>query len=406
MAAGVLAAATVAGQAHAAPAPRLALTSVAFAQSTVDATSGEATAMLEWTLTDGNVAATDVTGDVVVQQVGADGRGIGPEHHVTFRHQPDSWFKANAVSGTPQSAVYRYDFPVPRYAATPTATWAVVKVTAKDDQGTALTVGRSRLNGPHTSVTATELVDGTGPGYESFYLKSQSRFRYLDGNPVAYQYSFTALDEESGFHRARLTVGGPGGATVTGDVETNTLSWGLIECGPDGFETSPGAVYCNLPVTFPADTPEGTWTPSRLRLADNAGNTAVAKDLPAAAAVHLTRNSVLSAAGFSIPATFDTSAGGVSVPLTLKPEGVQGGIASVTVETADPYACSATTVDAPAVASDGTVTVPVWAPGLNDHCTVTGIALLDGAGHAAAYGSAFGGPALALESHRVTAPTP
>ncbi|MFD0529962.1 hypothetical protein ACFQ1I_29390 [Kitasatospora arboriphila] len=235
---------------------------MAFAQSTVDATSGEATAMLEWTLTDGNVAATDVTGDVVVQQVGADGRGIGPEHHVTFRHQPDSWFKANAVSGTPQSAVYRYDFPVPRYAATPTATWAVVKVTAKDDQGTALTVGRSRLNGPHTSVTATELVDGTGPGYESFYLKSQSRFRYLDGNPVAYQYSFTALDEESGFHRARLTVGGPGGATVTGDVETNTLSWGLIECGPDGFETSPGAVYCNLPVTFPADTPEGTWTPS------------------------------------------------------------------------------------------------------------------------------------------------
>jgi hypothetical protein len=54
----------------------LALTALSFSHSSVDATSGNATVTLNWTVTDTNPAAADVAGEVDI-------RLAGPSHSLT-----------------------------------------------------------------------------------------------------------------------------------------------------------------------------------------------------------------------------------------------------------------------------------------------------------------------------------
>ncbi|WP_157531681.1 MULTISPECIES: hypothetical protein [unclassified Kitasatospora] len=382
--------------AEATPKPRLALTALAFAQPSVDATSGSARATVEWTVTDTEQAATNVLGNVVIQQVDPDGRPIGRGYPVSFAFQRKWDTRATVVSGTAQSATYRYAFPVPRYAAVANATWAVVGLTAADDRGTELSLGRSRLGDFPNSFTATELTDTTGPSVENAYLTyGQPEYRYVDGRPVAVSYEVVAADYEAGVLKGELTVRGPDGTTVTGGFVLEADSNRQYKCGAGPANGDTEEVRCQVDVELPANAGTGDWKITRVRLTDNTGNVAVYRN-QAFAPLHLTRNAVLKATDFSIsPKVFNNWTSPTEVTVGLKPVGLSGAIASATVlATGD---CSDQTVEAPALEADGTLAVRLWiSPIYPRSCTVTGIAFRDGSGNSAAYGAAYGGPALDL----------
>ncbi|MFJ9516650.1 hypothetical protein ACIRPK_00025 [Kitasatospora sp. NPDC101801] len=398
--AGALLVGGVATGAEAAPKPRLALTALAFAEASVDATTGNARATVEWTVADNQQTATNVAGNVVIQQLGRDGRPVGAAYPVSFAFQRKWDTKATLVSGTAQSATYRYAFPVPRYAAVDHATWAVVGLTAADDRGTELSLGRARLGDFHNSFTATELTDTTGPGVEGAYVVyGQPVYRFLDGRPVAVSYEVIASDHEAGVYSGELTVRGPGGGTATGGF-TIERSNGVYTCGPGTGNGDTEEVRCRVDVQLPATAAVGDWKITRVRLTDNAGNVAVHRD-QALAPVHLTRNEQLKATELSVsPKVFDNWRDSTEVVVSLKPVGLRGTVVEATVLANG--ACDDQKVEAPALEADGTLKVRLWVPpGYSDHCTVTGLALLDSSGRAAAYGTAFGGPALELTSTRL-----
>ncbi|MER5862978.1 hypothetical protein [Kitasatospora sp. NPDC002040] len=383
--------------AGATPKPRLALTALAFAEASVDATGGRARATVEWTVTDTQQAATNVSGTVVVQQVDPAGRPVGRGYPVSFAFQRKWDTRATVVSGTAQAATYRYAFPVPRYAAVANTTWAVVGLTAADDKGTELSLGRARLGTFHNSFTATELIDTTGPAVDNAYVVSeQPQYRYLDGKPVAVAYDVVASDYEAGVYAGELTVRGPDGTTVTGGFTLERDGGNLYTCGEGTGNGDTDEVRCRVEVQLPAGAAPGDWTITRARLTDNTGNVAVHRNL-ALAPVHLTRNAQLKADGLTIgPKLFNNWTSPTELTVSLKPVGALKGVASVTVLTADD--CSSNqTVDAPVLQADGTIAVKLWIlPIYTRSCTVTGIALRDGAGRSAAYGAAFNGPALNL----------
>ncbi|WP_441245154.1 hypothetical protein [Kitasatospora sp. McL0602] len=375
---------------------QLGVSALAFAQPTVDATSGTATATLNWTVTDSNTQAANVTGDVYVQQIGSDGRGVGTTYDVTFSFQRTWDAKATLVSGTAQQSSYTYDFPVPQYAGSATARWAVVKVAAKDDKAAAKTFGSARLADFNPTVTATELVDSTGPAYQYAKLPINApEYLYNADKSVTVSYDVDVTDAESGVFSGELEVTGPNRASASTKFEVKTASDGTTTCGTDFAGWGSNDVICHLAVTVPAGAPAGQWVISRLRLTDNAGNTASYRGL-SLAPVQITQNAVLRATGFSIsPKTVNNWAQAVPLKVTMTPVGVQQGIKSVTVWTGN--GCAGSVTASPAVAADGTITVPAMIfQKYSTQCTITGIALTDGAGDTAAYGSIFAGPALDL----------
>lgn len=384
----------------------IAVTALAVGQDTVDATSGSATVTVDWTVTDGNAAANDMFGAITVQQVGDDGDLIGAPHELTFSFQPSWPYQANPVAGTIASADYSYDFPVPRYAAGSTARWAVVKVTARDDQGGAVTVGRQKLADFDTAFTATHLVDPTGPTHDSFgFVLDQPEYLYNADESVTARYRVYISDAESGFFRGQLLLSGPQGAAAAGSMRLVPGDNGSSKCGE--YETYDNHdVFCTVDVTIPAGAPAGDWSASRLRLIDAAGNVSVSRDLSREPVrVHVTRNETLRAAEFAIsPEQFNNWNLPARLTVKLKPSGVRDGIRSVTVLSEE---CGGSVTENPAIASDGTVSVQITAgPVYTRKCTVTGIGLTDGAGDSAAYGAAFQGPALNLVATQIPHSTP
>ena len=73
---GLLCGTLVAAPAQAVEQPQagIALSALTVEQDSVDATSGSGTVTIDWTLTDGNDAATDMFGAISVQQIDDDGR--------------------------------------------------------------------------------------------------------------------------------------------------------------------------------------------------------------------------------------------------------------------------------------------------------------------------------------------
>ena len=287
------------------------------------------------------------------------------------------------------SAEYSYAFPVPQYAARSTARWTVVKATAKDDQGGTVTVGRQKLAGFHAAFTAAELVDSTGPTYDALGLVlDQPEYLYNADQSVTARYRLTISDGESGFFHGQL-LSGPQGATASGSVRLVPGTDGSLACG-DYTSYDNHGVFCTVDVTIPAGAPAGDWSASRLRLTDDSGNVSVSRKL-SSASLHVTRNNTLQASDFTInPGQFNNWNLPAKLTITLKPSGVQDGIASVTVLSND---CSGSVTENPAIAPDGTISVHITAgPIYPKKCTVTGIGLTDGAGDSAAYGAAFQGP--------------
>ncbi|MEU0696680.1 hypothetical protein ABZ349_22255 [Streptomyces niveus] len=384
----------------------IALTALAVEQDTVDATSGSATVTVDWTMTDGNAAATDMFGAITVQQVGDDGGLFGAPHDLTFSFQPRWPYQANPVAGTMASADYSYDFPVPQYAVGSTARWAVVKVTARDDQGGTATVGRQKLADFDAEFTATHLVDSTGPTHDSFgFVLDQPKYLYNADESVTARYQVFISDAESGFFRGQLLLSGPQGAAVSGSMRLVPGDDGSSKCGEyEAYDNHD--VFCTVDVTIPAGAPAGNWSASRLRLTDAAGNVSVIRDLSQEpVSVHVTRNETLRASEFAIsPEQFNNWNLPARVTVKLKPSGVRDGIRSVTVLSEE---CWGSATENPVIAPDGTISVQITAgPIYTRKCTITGIGLTDGAGNSAAYGAAFQGPALSLVATQIPHNTP
>ena len=393
-----------AGPAAAAGSTGFELASMSFEQPTVDASSGGATATLDWSISDANTAAANITGEVYIQQVSAQGKLIGAEYGVSYAYQ--SFADVSAASGTAQSSTYSYSFTVPQYAATSTATWAVVKVTAADDQSGSLTVGRQKLASmAATSFTADELVDTVGASYGGVSVTSAVPAyalsvdpAYFDDavGPVGLSYSVEAIDPDSGFSQGVLVLQGPGGRTISTDFAVQFDALGSTTCGPDTSNWGSTDIDCTVPVSIPEGTAAGTWVVSELKLTDAAGTTTVYHKLSLAPVV-LTQNAPFSATGLTLsPTSVDDWTSAQTLTLSMTPEGAQDGIASVTVDT-DGGCYGGVTTD-PVVAADGSVSVPVKMPGSpqDKECTVTGVAIFDGAGDLAAYGPAFDDPQVSL----------
>ncbi len=396
---------SAAGSATAAASAGINLTSISFEQSSVDASSGGATITLDWSVADGNAAATNITGEVEIQQVSAVGQAIGPKYGISYAYS--TYADVSAASGTAQSSTYSYAFTVPQYAATSTATWAVAQVTAADDQSDSLTVGKNKLaTMPATSFTANELVDTVGASYEGVGVTSGATLPLGTGNPPAYfddaaapvalNYSVEATDPDSGFYKGVLVLRGPGGQTISTDFAVQFDAMGSTTCGPNTSEWGSNDIICSVPVSIPQGAAAGTWVVSELKLTDTAGTTTDYRKLSLAPIV-LTQNAVLQATNLALsPASVDNWTSSQDLTLKMTPEGAQDAIASVTVTTDS--GCSGSAITDPVVAADGSISVSVqMAPGaVNKECTITGIALIDGAGDLAAYGPVFDGPALGL----------
>ncbi|MFJ9350982.1 hypothetical protein [Streptomyces sp. NPDC101237] len=377
----------------------LKLTALSVESSTVDASSGDGTVTIDWTVQDGDTAATDVLGSLTVQQVGTDGRLVGAPQALTFSFQPEWPYQANPVDGTMASAHYSYAFPVPQYAAQPSAQWAVVKAAARDDQGGTLAVGRQGLARYGAAFTATHLVDSTGPAYDQLgQVLDQPEYLYNADASVTARYRLNITDDQSGFFRGRLVLAGPQGATASGTFRLVPNTDGSLQCGDyPGYDSHD--VWCTVDVTIPAGAPAGSWSISRLSLTDASGTVSVSRRL-SQDPVHVTQNGTVRASDFAIsPGQYNNWNGVARLAVTMKPSGFRDGIASVTVLL---DGCGGSITENPEIAADGSISVAGTAPPVYTRkCAVTGIGITDGAGDTAAYGTDFHGPPLDLVATQI-----
>jgi hypothetical protein len=371
----------------------LSLSALAFSQSTVNATGGSATVTLSWTIADSDTAATDVAGDVFIQMAGSHpGSYIGVAHEAPYDLTGAlSGFEAGDGSGTAQRATFSYTFTVPQYANAASAHWVVSQVTAKDTQGASLTLSGQELNRYHASVTATELVDSTPPQYSqlAFATPNQRPYLYNNGTTTSIVYSLLVTDSQSGFWQGEIRLNGPDGQTVrTPFTVTYSVSQGLDQCGTD-FSFGTTSMLCTVSVTIPASAPAGTWTIDSISLTDNAGNTAISRDLNALP-VTVTSNAVVQASAFSAsPNPVNNWAGPAPFTLSMIVAGARQGVSAVYVDSSGPCSQLSTT---PVTGSGGTISVSMNMLELASSCKIIGIAVVDGAGDVALYGSEYGAP--------------
>jgi hypothetical protein len=371
----------------------LSLSSLAFSQSTVNATGGGATVTLSWTIADSDTAATDVAGDVFIQMAGGH-----PDTYIGTAHEAPydltgalSGFEAGNGSGTAQRATFSYTFTVPQYANAASARWVVSQVTAKDSQGASLTLSGQQLNRYHAGVTATELVDSTAPQYSqlAFANPNQRPYRYSNGSTTSIVYSLLVTDSQSGFWQGEIKLSGPDGQTVTTPFAvTYSVTQGLDQCGTD-FSFGTTSVSCTVSVTIPANAAAGTWAIDSISLTDNAGNTAISRHLDALP-VTVTSNAVVQASAFSAsPNPVNNWAGPAPFTLSMAVAGARQGVSAVYVDSSGPCSQLSTT---PVTGSGGTISVSMNMLELAPSCKIIGIAVVDGAGDVALYGSEYGAP--------------
>lgn len=368
---------------------KLAVTALSFSQSSVDASTGTATVTLNWTVTDSNPSATDVAGLVDIRMAGATAGTYTGIATVAAYDLTGALGGGNGQinsSGTAQDASFSYTFSVPQYANATTARWEVSKATARDDQGEALTLTGAKLAGFHAVLTATEQTDSTAPTYDTLLFASPEQRPYVYDNGVngsmAYYIGFQ--DSQSGFWRGSLTLQGPDGQTARG---TFSMAYSPAEnqdlC--DGGPSDANDGVCTLTVTIPAGAAVGTWTVSEIRLIDNAGNVAVYRNVDALP-ITVTANATLTASGFSANPVND-SQNSATTTVSFTVSGAVDGVSAAYVDAGTQCVQAGA-----ATVSGDVVSVPMTVFVGTQSCAVTGIAVLDGAGDLALYGSEYGAP--------------
>lgn len=393
-----------------------AVTALSFSPATVDASTGTATATLTWTVTDSNAAATDIAGQVDIREEGAHpGSYLGVAYVAPFdlTGAITSDDTENG-SGTAQQATFTYTFSVPQYANAATANWGVSDVSVSDNQGGSATISGVALTGYHAVLTATELPDSASPTYQqlAFNDPDQRPYVYDNGTSNSITYTLTVLQPDSGFWKGTLVLSGPDGQQITTPFsDVYSVTQGLFMCGQDsGF--GPQDMTCTIPVTFPANAAAGTWTVSSITLTSNAGSTQTyggLDELP----VTVTADNVIKASGFSVNPNpvndWDTT---TFTTLSMSVTGESGGVSAIYVDLSSVSLGCGQSSTTPTLNSDGSYSVKLYMTGDDGPgnrapvCTVTGIAVVDGAGNVSLYGSEYGAPDPGVTITQVPDTTP
>lgn len=390
--------------ATAAPADPLSIASISFSPNQVDARDGSAVVPLEWTVRDADPAAERVFGQVKLHALDAEGNRVGQIYEIDFEFEEEWYTEARFVSGTPQESTYRYDFPVPRYGRTTQTLWAVTEVTLKDNRGTSSTVTGAELD--EATLEATTLVDDTAPSVRWFSwerLQAERPYAYVKDTSSYQAFEADVSDGGAGFWKGTLRLEGPGGSLLDTTFEL-TYFTDDPRCG----RYSGGDLYsysCGILAEFPPGTASGQWRVSELILVDNAGNQASVTGLATDTVITVTSNEAIQASGFTAtPNPVNNWTNDVVTQVSATITGAQGGIAEIAVEF-DVFGCRQTSTT-PTDEGDGIFSVPVRVPRQTQRCDVLGIAVTDGAGNVAVYGSNYGAHAVGLRINRLPNTTP
>ncbi|WFF02376.1 hypothetical protein [Micromonospora sp. WMMD964] len=392
--------------AHAAT-PRLALTALSFEKPTVDATT-TATAVnrLTFTVTNTDPEAETVRGVVTLRtRSTVTGELVGHERLAHYLYGSTSE-NADYVSGTPQQSTYTYDFRVPRFSDSATTTWEVTRVTILAGERETTVSGDKLQAFPGSRFVAQTTIDASGPTVDTIQLAGTEPFLYVDDKPASYAYTFNVQDYGSGFWKGTLKVAGPGGQSVTTPFtwERPANSWGGITCG--GTDTSGGEeatyVSCTVLVTLPAGATPGNWRVAQLVLFNNAGVRTTYQN-PTTPSVTVTSNSTVQASEFAVSSTeVNNWREDAIVELSVAVTGALRGVASTRFWFDNGCGQSAPPVTRP----DGHLAVTVRVSTGTEACSLTGVAIVDGAGRAALYGSMFGAPDPQIRITRVASTEP
>jgi hypothetical protein len=385
----LVAAATIAIlPAHAAVAARgnpIGLGPVGFATDQVDVTQDFAVTDLTWSITDSDTVARALRGTVELRPFVGD-QPVESARTIAFGLDLGYPY-VSSESGSAQSSAYRFEFLVPREGVAANVVWRVTKVTAEDDQG-----HKRTFKMPGAELAVTGLVDTTGPEIRIAGADvGQVREVYDPGTGVALRYRLEILDEGSAPAKGRIILRGPGGSTLTGKFQVEDNGYQKT-CGDGSNFYDPFFLSCTAVAQVPAGSPSGTWTPARVEVWDRAGNVTrlAPENLPA---ITVSRNDMITASDFQLPATVSAPAQGVpSADLTFAVSGAVGGLASVDL---DSDVCTQTS-HTPEVAAGGRVSVKIEIRSLTGRCTVTGVKLTDTAGNVSFYGSSHGNTDLGL----------
>jgi hypothetical protein len=384
----------------------LSLKSLAFANSYIDVTAGRGVVALEWTVGNTDAAASDVYGTVRLRMADPAGPGyLGQTYDLDFRFEDRNRSRAEYVSGSLTESTYRYHFPVPRYGATETSRWTVTSVTLHNNAGATRTIKGKGLRPHRGDLTARTLVDSTPPSLNRFdqtgsdarpyvYVGDGDRFVHYDAYPV---------DWESGVRGGTLRLSGPGGRVISSDFEVVQYDDYAVRCGrTHGGDLN--APSCGLSLTVPDGTASGVWEVTGMELVDNVGNRTIATDLNAEPLI-VTSNEVLSAGGFAAtPNPVDNWIRDADTRVGMTVSGAQGGVSAIHLDF-DTSGCWQRDTT-PTVEADGTLSVPVRVYWRTARCVLTGLAVVDGAGNLALYGTRYGAPDPALTISRLPNTTP
>jgi hypothetical protein len=396
-----------ASQAQRSSAKHLALTALSFAQRTVDVTVAPARVKLHWTITDSRSSASKITGSLTLAapQAGDPGKYVSQQVSVSFALKG----KSQATSkGTARKSTYTYSFHVPRLARVSKAHWQVIAMTVRDNKGDKLTMSASGLDRFNAVLTATEVVDRSGPTFVSLQLAGPGglaygyavpQYAYSGPGAAPAQADICLYANAAGFGYGSLQLTGPGGRTITAQFTASARDKQQPWCDYATEETD-GQNYL-INIRFPAGTADGPWTPTLLRLSDPIGNVTTARNLGTDAddisnTVTVTADDVLTASNFAAsqnPVNDWLSA--QDVTLSMDTLGASGGISSIELTFANdpyPYQSCYSYGSTPVNGSAGQVSTSFKMAWEAPDCDVTGLAITDGAGNSAVYGSLYGAP--------------
>jgi hypothetical protein len=362
--------------------------------STANPVAAGSAVTLDFTIADSNNASTGIGGDVYISQETAPDKFVGVPVDVQFAYQSNIYQGAAYVSGTPQDSSYTFSFLVPRYAAAATTVWAVSEVSAQDGTGATLTAQCKALARFHPAVKATgETVDTTAPTYNLLQVApiypSTLPYTYDNGVSGLLSYSLQIEQDDSGFWKGSLGLTGPGAATMTIPfyVTASQNQFGGGDCNDFGADVE--FVSCDPLASLPAGSPAGTWYVTSVTLTSNAGTSMTYGGLQAAP-ITVTSDSTVSASNFSVsPNPADNWTGAATVEVSMDVAGAQGGISAVYVDAGNICFQRSTT---PTVNADGSISIPLFFGESNPSCQVDGIAIVDGVGNVALYGTEYNAP--------------
>ncbi len=382
-AAGSAAAGTIAAR----PVQRLALTALAFSAKSVNARAGNATVTLTWTITDSRTTARRISGEL---SLAAPGKAAGS--YLTERITvPFALHGQARAGGTARRSRYAYTFTVPRYARASSVSWQVISLTVQDNKGDKLALSAARLTRFKATLSAREIAVTAGPSFDTFRLYDYVRpYAYSGAKSSGEQvYNLCVYPSPAGFTGGTLQLSGPAGQNFSSQFSYNQVA-------PECMNPSTQAVGQQyiVPVKFPAGLAPGTWTVSRLQLMDTAGNVTTASDL--GTPVTVTGNQVLSANDFTAtPNPANDWAQAVTVTVSMMVSGVHDGVSAIYLDFAgdtpgNPGSCGA--AGEPVSTGPGQESVQFQMTYLTKSCQLAGVAILDGAGDLALYGSEYGAP--------------